>query len=203
MPKPRINIVWFKRDLRLRDHAPLKAAIDSGLPTLLLYSFEPRVMAQPQMSERHWRFVWQSLQDMNRRLEKYGQQVVIFHAEMISVLLEVLKSYKIKYLFSHMEIGLKATFDRDKAVKTFCNNNDIKYQEFAQDGVLRGKKNREGWKTFAEANFRNAVIDVPLAKLEGVGDRSVLKTFKKLEKHHPLSIDIKTNSPNFQKGEKP
>ncbi|HAS45288.1 MAG TPA: hypothetical protein DCS93_32695, partial [Microscillaceae bacterium] len=39
----KINVVWFKRDLRLQDHAPLKAAIESGLPTLLIYIFEPIV----------------------------------------------------------------------------------------------------------------------------------------------------------------
>jgi len=50
MPKQAINIVWFKRDLRLRDHAPLKAAIDNGLPTLLIYCFEPSMMRLPQSS---------------------------------------------------------------------------------------------------------------------------------------------------------
>ncbi len=39
--------MWFKRDLRLRDHAPLRAAIDAGKPLLLLYCFEPSVMADP------------------------------------------------------------------------------------------------------------------------------------------------------------
>jgi len=28
--RPAINILWFKRDLRLRDHAPLAAALEAG-----------------------------------------------------------------------------------------------------------------------------------------------------------------------------
>lgn len=28
--KPTIDLLWFKRDLRLRDHAPLQAAIAKG-----------------------------------------------------------------------------------------------------------------------------------------------------------------------------
>ncbi len=32
-----MNIVWFKRDLRLSDHAPLKAAIEDGESFLMLY----------------------------------------------------------------------------------------------------------------------------------------------------------------------
>jgi len=31
---PLINIVWFKRDLRLRDHEPLARAQAAGLPVL-------------------------------------------------------------------------------------------------------------------------------------------------------------------------
>ncbi len=200
MPKQAINIVWFKRDLRLRDHAPLKAAIDNGLPTLLLYCFEPSIMQLPQSSERHWRFVWQSLADMNHRLGKEGLQVYIFHAEMISLLIEIVKSFKVEHIFSHMEIGLKATFDRDKAVKQLCQNNEIVYQEFAQDGVIRGQQHREGWKEFATANFAgkvNQVVVKQLVKLED--DNSILHS-KKLEKNNPLPDNLKVVNPNFQKG---
>ncbi len=61
-----VNIVWFKRDLRLADHAPLAAACDRGLPLLLLYLFEPDLLDDPHYSERHWRFVTESLQDLDR-----------------------------------------------------------------------------------------------------------------------------------------
>ena len=69
--RPALNILWFKRDLRLRDHAPLKAAVDAckrGTPLLLLYCFEPSVMADPNYDLRHWRFVTECLADLNRQL---------------------------------------------------------------------------------------------------------------------------------------
>jgi deoxyribodipyrimidine photo-lyase len=42
-----MNVVWFKRDLRLADHAPLAAAIDRGEPLLLLYIVEPSLLETP------------------------------------------------------------------------------------------------------------------------------------------------------------
>jgi deoxyribodipyrimidine photo-lyase len=69
--RPAINVLWFKRDLRLRDHAPLKAAVEAckrGTPLLLLYCFEPSVMADPNYDLRHWRFVTECLADLNRQL---------------------------------------------------------------------------------------------------------------------------------------
>ncbi len=63
-----ISVLWFKRDLRLRDHAPLQAAVAAGRPVLLLYCFEPSVMADPNYDLRHWRFVHESLANLNRQL---------------------------------------------------------------------------------------------------------------------------------------
>ena len=80
-----LQVVWFKRDLRLEDHAPLAAAAN-GKPTLLLYVFEPELMNDPHYSERHWRFVTQSLLEMNSRLEPLNQRVYILQGSMLEVL---------------------------------------------------------------------------------------------------------------------
>ncbi len=56
-----MNIVWFKRDLRLHDHEALFEALQDPSPLLLLYIFEPELIANEHYSERHWRFVWQSI----------------------------------------------------------------------------------------------------------------------------------------------
>lgn len=69
--RPTINILWFKRDLRLRDHAPLKAAVEAGRPLLLLYCFEPSVIADPNYDLRHWRFVHECLADLNQQLPDF------------------------------------------------------------------------------------------------------------------------------------
>ncbi|MBC8151468.1 MAG: deoxyribodipyrimidine photo-lyase [Bacteroidetes bacterium] len=66
--RPIINILWFKRDLRLHDHTPLTAAIETGKPLLLLYCFEPSVMADPNYDARHWRFVTECLTDLQHQL---------------------------------------------------------------------------------------------------------------------------------------
>ena len=41
-----LQIVWFKRDLRIVDHQPLEAAVERGL-VLPLYVVEPELWQQP------------------------------------------------------------------------------------------------------------------------------------------------------------
>ena len=143
--KPEINIVWFKRDLRFTDHAPLYFAQQEAVPILLLYCFEPSVMAGPDSDVRHWRFVYQSLQNMQEKLTDVNGALFIFHNEVLTVLEALEKTYCIKTIFSHEEIGNKLTYDRDKNVQTFTQQNNIKWNEYQHNAVVRRLKSRKNW----------------------------------------------------------
>jgi deoxyribodipyrimidine photo-lyase len=146
-----MNILWLKRDLRLHDHEAFCAAIDAGELTLLVYIFEPSVQQYPDWDIRHWRFVWQSLQEMNQKLADFGAKIHIFHEEVQTVFEKITKKHSVKTVFSHEETGTKVTFDRDKAMKRFFKKEGIKWQEFQTNGILRGLKNRVNWdKAFTE-----------------------------------------------------
>lgn len=193
-----INIVWLKRDLRITDHAPIQMAIESGLPTILLYCFEPKLMAHPNYSPRHWRFIWESLADMQRQLQPYGCQVLICHNEMLPVLRVFQEEYGICQIFSHQEVGVKLTFDRDVAVKTFCKKHDIQWKEFDQDGVIRGLKHRKNWVRY----WRDTIVTHPVIKVEMTHFQSfepLYEIYKKI-KGKPLPKAITTPHKDFQKG---
>ena len=130
MDKQKINIVWFKRDLRLTDHAPLVAAIDERIPTLLFYCFEPSIMAGEDSDERHWRFVYESIVDMQLELNKKNARLYYFHNEVKPVLLGLLEVYDIQNIYSHIEVGNKKTYDRDLDIQSLCKEHQIIWKEF-------------------------------------------------------------------------
>ncbi len=143
--RPAVNIVWFKRDLRLSDHEPVCSAISEGLPVLLLYCFEPSWMRAPDSDERHWRFVHESLDDMKHRLAPMGIPLYVFHAEVLDVLDALRSVVTVKAIFSHEETGNRLTFDRDRAVAAFCRKHGIAWHETPTGGVVRRLYHREGW----------------------------------------------------------
>ena len=140
-----MNVVWFKRDLRLLDHEPLTRALDTGQPVLLVYFLEPSLQADPHYDERHWRFVYQSLLDLNRQLAQFGAQVLILQSEVLPALEAIHRRHQIEVLFSYEETGLKITFDRDRAVARFCQKAGIRWAESPNSGVVRGLQTREHW----------------------------------------------------------
>jgi Deoxyribodipyrimidine photolyase len=63
MTRRPIHLVWFKRDLRAHDHAPLAEAARAG-PVLALHIVEPAYWTLPDTSARHWAHLSEALQDL-------------------------------------------------------------------------------------------------------------------------------------------
>lgn len=153
-----ISIVWLKRDLRLSDHQALCNAINAKLPILLLYIVEPSLLANPHYSVRHWRFVWQSITDINHQLAQFNTQVHVMNGEATEVFDSLCNVLTIKQVFSHQEIGIDHTFSRDKCIAKFFRKRDIEWHESQQGAVIRGLKNRIHW----DNDWQN-VMRAPLA----------------------------------------
>ncbi|MDB2389608.1 DNA photolyase family protein [Alphaproteobacteria bacterium] len=166
-----MHVVWFKRDLRVWDHAPLVAACAAGT-VLPLYVVEPELWAQPDMSYRHYAFLAETLASLNESLTKLGQPLVIYVGDVTSVLAEIDQKHGISALYSHEETGNSWTYARDKAVQGWCKANQCPWHEFQQFGVHRKLGSRRGWATKWDKMMDAAVLPAPdylsPAKLKGV-----------------------------------
>lgn len=194
--KQSINIVWLKRDLRLIDNEAIENAISSDLRTLLLYVFEPSVEQDIHYSERHFRFIKQSLAEMNEILKEYETEILIIRCEVIDALKIVQEDYHIAHIFSHQETGIKLTYDRDKAVAKFCLTQNIRWVENVNNGVFRGIKNRKKWRhTWEEYMLQPIHLFEP--KSDTFLDTTSIENLK--EKYTLVDSNIETH-PNFQVG---
>lgn len=168
MTRPEINLVWFKRDLRLRDHAPLAAAVAAGRPTLLLFCLEPDLLDREDSSDRHARFAYQAARDLAKQLGSYQLDLLISYRNVTAVLDRLAQAYFIHTLFSHQETGNQASFDRDRVVARWCTDQGVGWREFRQDGVIRGRKHRRGWAEQLEAFLREPLVQPDLRRLRGI-----------------------------------
>lgn len=195
--KTAINIVWFKRDLRFTDHEPLFYAQKSGLPVLLIYCFEPSVMAYPDSDIRHWRFVHQSLTDMQSKLQNIHSKIYIFHQEVDQIFSALSQNYKIDNVFSYQEIGNKITYDRDKSMQLFFDEKSIKWQQYQMHGVIRKLKSRKKW----EQKWEDQMAASPkLVDEENWNILTLADELYMLLKGEELSDEITNSNKNFQPG---
>jgi deoxyribodipyrimidine photo-lyase len=193
--KQSINIVWFKRDLRLLDHGPLSSAQAEGLPVLLLYCFEPGLMKCLDYDLRHGRFVFQSLMDLQTRLQPFGAQLHVFHGS-LNALWEALDGmYEVKTLFSHKETGNAWTYNRDLEVAEFCQIRGWKWREFRSNGVVRKLKDRKTW----DAKWSQTMTSEIFPFHDQFRDYIRLPEGS-LESFRNLPEELKAVAPQFQQG---
>lgn len=125
MQRPKLNsskhiqIVWFKRDLRIEDHRVLTQAAEQG-PVLPLYVVEDELWREPDMSARQWAFIEECLHELRTQLHKIGQALVVRRGDVIKVLDDINNAFGFEALWSHEETDNAWTFTRDKRVSSWC-----------------------------------------------------------------------------------
>jgi deoxyribodipyrimidine photo-lyase len=137
-----IEVVWFKRDLRVEDHAALCAARGRAL---CLYVVEPDLWRGEDASPRQWRFTRAALCDLRARLAALGLPLVVRVGEAVAVLADLHARHGIAALHSHEETSNLWTYARDRAVGRFCRAHGIPWREQPQPGVIRRLESRDLW----------------------------------------------------------
>jgi deoxyribodipyrimidine photo-lyase len=147
--KEEINIVWLKRDFRLSGHDAFYDAIEQNRPFITVCFFEPSIIKDKHHSARHWQYVYHSVLEMNKKLlEKEIAPITCYYGEVYHFFEEIRTKYTIKTVFSHLEIGVQSTFDRDLSMKEYFKVNKIWWKEYKQNAIKRGLKKRINWLSF-------------------------------------------------------
>jgi deoxyribodipyrimidine photo-lyase len=173
MSKP-LQLVWFKRDLRVQDHRPLAEAATRG-PVLPLYVVEPGLRQGPDASARHWQFIAECLDELDADLSQIGQPLMVRMGKMIEVFESIRQSHGIAAIWSHEETGNAWTFARDKAVGAWARSHGIPWHEIPQHGVIRRLGNRNGWAAAWERQMAEPIVAPPpsLAPIAGLKHHAI------------------------------
>lgn len=183
--------------MRLLDQEPLFEAVQAKQPLLLLYFFEPSVMGYDDSDVRHWRFIYESIAELNEKLNKYDAQIYIFQKEALDVFEQLANRYAINSVFSYEETGNNITYNRDKAMARFFKKNNIKWLEYQQNGVFRGLKSQKDWDKLWDTKMLGNVKTADLNLLKAL--EIPVELYDEL-KGERLSDEITSHHPNFQHG---
>ncbi len=168
------QVVWLKRDLRVRDHRPLARAAEAG-PVVILYVYEPCVFEAPDHDPSHQVFINQSLEELERSLAPLGGHITYRRGSMVEVLSSLHDEIDIETLWSHEETGNYRTFERDQRVAECLEELGIRWVEIPQFGVFRPHGDRDGWAKRWDARMQEPLTAPPakIVPVEGV-DRGAI-----------------------------
>jgi len=192
---PPVQLVWFKRDLRLEDHAPLYLASQQG-PCIFLYVFEPEMMQQPDFSAIHGRFILESLKVLAQQIRLLGGKLLVLTGTITQVLTLIHQQVPFTTVWSHQETGNWATYQRDIAVGSWLKAKGIAWEEVPQTGVIRKLKTRDGWAEQWQHRMNQPLYPIPTALRSPVLDMAILP----LATHSNLGFGQLEPNRTMQKG---
>jgi len=164
----KLGVVWFKRDLRVFDHAPLVEAAKHR-QVLPLYIYEPPLIRAPDYATQHIGFINECLVDLDQALSARGSPLLAQYGEATAIFQRVLDTFGPFALYSHEETGNALSYERDKRVAEWCRANGIVWKEFPSNGVVRKLSSRDEWSDLWMQRMKPPPLAAPdfLGKPEG------------------------------------
>jgi len=99
------TIVWFRgKDLRLADHAPLRAALEGGGDVIPLFVLDPYFFAPRRVRERwphRMQFLLDSLRELAQGIEERGSKLVLVEGKSVDVVPRLVREWKADRVVAH------------------------------------------------------------------------------------------------------
>ena len=136
---PAINIIWFRRDLRLSDNAALYHALKAGQPVLPIFIFDTHILSQLEdKQDPRVAFIHAALGQMQQQLEAIGSTLEVHIGSPIQVFENLISKYAIGTVFTNHDYELYAN-QRDAQVADLLATHHIAFKTF-KDQVIFEKE---------------------------------------------------------------
>ena len=117
MKKEVVNIIWFRRDLRLEDNAALYHALKQGKPVIPIFIFDTEILDELEdKADRRVQFIHAALLEMQEQLVGMGSSLEVYHGKPALIIKELLLKYTIEKVFINHDYEPYA-LKRDKEIK--------------------------------------------------------------------------------------
>jgi deoxyribodipyrimidine photo-lyase len=123
----KINIFWFRRDLRLEDNRALFHALQSDLPLLPIFIFDKDILNKlDNKADARVQFIHDSLMEMQTKLNALGSSLQVLHSTPLEAFTALLKEYHIANVYCNTDYEPYAR-ERDETVQKLLEKNNTSF----------------------------------------------------------------------------
>jgi len=134
--KQKINIFWFRRDLRLEDNCGLSEALKSGLKVLPVFIYDTGILNKLEnKSDKRVDYFHRALKGMHAELKKHKSGLTTFQDTPMEVFRKLTKDFEIDTVFCNEDYEPEA-IKRDKEVAGFLEKKNIQLKSFKDQVVF-------------------------------------------------------------------
>lgn len=122
--KELVGIHWFRKGLRLHDNPALVKALEKCTKVYPVFVWDPFFAKNDFAGPNRWRFLVESLEDLDCSLRKLNSRLFVFRGNPKEVLPKVFKEWNIKFLSFENDTEPYAKV-RDNFIIDLCKTQDI------------------------------------------------------------------------------
>lgn len=131
----KINVFWFRRDLRLEDNSALYYSLTDGLPVLPIFIFDKNILDNLEdTQDARITFIHNQLTHLNDKLHGLGGGIYSFFDQPINVFKKLTEQFQINSVFTNRDYEPYA-LERDNAVESLLKDLNIGFYSF-KDHVI-------------------------------------------------------------------
>ena len=157
-----VSLVWLRKDLRLADNPALAQAKADGRPIVFFFHLDSERLERHDVDGIHVQWELDCLNRLREEIEQRGGVVMFRFGNIIDSFNELHKLHNIHTVYGNEESGLQWSWDRDKSVANWCRENNVGFEEFSSNGVIRGLRSRDDWKALRDRRIDASIIEAPL-----------------------------------------
>ena len=133
--KPQVNIMWFRRDLRLTDNAALYHALKSSNPVVPIFIFDRNILDKlDDKADRRVTFIHAALQEMQNQLKGLNSSLEVYYGFPEQVFQSLLEKYSIEKVFINHDYEPYA-LERETVIEKILYSKNITLHTF-KDQVI-------------------------------------------------------------------
>lgn len=131
----KVNIFWFRRDLRIFDNAGLYHALKSKNPVIPIFIFDTNILDKLEdKDDARVSFIHQSLLELDKEVKVYRSSLQVYHGDPKKVWKEIISQYDIGTVYCNYDFETYA-IKRDEAVEKLVAKHGAKFKSY-KDHVL-------------------------------------------------------------------
>jgi deoxyribodipyrimidine photo-lyase len=130
----KINLFWFRRDLRLDDNTALNHALTGDIPVMAIFIFDTDVIDELTEDDPGISFIYDKLFEINNELLKHGSSLLIMKGDPESVWRKLIDSYNINAVYINKDYE-PYSISRDHSIEVLLHKESISLFRF-KDHVI-------------------------------------------------------------------
>lgn len=135
----KINVFWFRRDLRLEDNSALDNALGAGLPVLPVFIFDTNITDELAADDQRINFILEMLESINKMLTRQGSSMLILKGDPLISWKTLTASFDIHSVFINKDYEPYA-IQRDNSVEKFLGGKGIKVFRFKDQVIFEERE---------------------------------------------------------------